>query len=287
MQFIHHDLGYMNAGDMVEVTLSARANVRLMDSANFQSFRSGRRPSYVGGQATRSPFQLQVPRAGHWHVTIDLGGYRGQVRSGVRVLPGRLPPIPAGSSTRGATRSPASPVAAPAPAAPRRSRPTDAPLSSVPSLVRGQGDDLGPEPDETTGDYDVFICHASEDKDEVVRPLAHALDDGGLSVWYDEFELRIGDSLRRKIDKGLASSRFGIVVLSQTFFGKGWANYELDGLVTRAVSGEQVILPIWHKVTKQEVMKYSASLADKVARSTSSHTVEEIAAEIAEVVRAG
>ena len=116
-------------------------------------------------------------------------------------------------------------------------------------------------------------------RDDVVRPLAIALQAAGLSVWYDEFELRIGDSLRRKIDKGLASSRFGIVILSQAFFGRGWPEYELDGLVTRAVSGDQVLLPIWHNVSKREVMDYSPSLADRLARSTSTHTVEEIAAE--------
>ena len=76
-----------------------------------------------------------------------------------------------------------------------------------------------------------------------------------------------------------------MVVLSQAFFGKGWPEYELDGLVTRAVSGEQILLPIWHNVSKREVIGYSASLADRLARSTATHTVEEIAAEIAEVVR--
>lgn len=106
-----------------------------------------------------------------------------------------------------------------------------------------------------------------------------------MSVWYDEFELRIGDSLRRKIDKGLASSRFGVVVLSQAFFGRGWPEYELDGLVTRAVSGEQILLPVWHNVSKAEVMGYSPSLADRLARSTATHTVEEIAAEIVDVIR--
>ena len=127
-----------------------------------------------------------------------------------------------------------------------------APLSSVPSLIQ---DHLPPSVEPIVArDYDVFISHASEDKDAVVRPLAHALSDGGLTVWYDEFELRIGDSLRRKIDTGLAKSRFGIVVLSRSFFGKGWTNYELDGLVTRAVSGEQVLLPIWHEITKQELI---------------------------------
>ena len=79
-----------------------------------------------------------------------------------------------------------------------------------------------------------------------MRPLARALSDGGLSVWYDEFKLRIGDSLRRKIGTGIAKSRFGVVVLSRSFCDKGWTNYELDGLVTHAVSGEQVLLLIWH-----------------------------------------
>ena len=74
------------------------------------------------------------------------------------------------------------------------------------------------------------------------------------------------------------------MVLSHSFISKGWTNYELDGIVTRSVSGEQVLLPIWHNISKQEVVAYSPSLADKVARSTATHTVEEIAKEIAELI---
>lgn len=132
--------------------------------------------------------------------------------------------------------------------------------------------------------HDVFISHASEDKQAVVRPLAAALVHEGLDVWYDEFELKIGDSLRRKIDQGLANSRVGLVVLSHSFIAKGWTNYELDGIVTRSVSGEQVLLPIWHNISKQEVIAFSPSLADKVARNTATHTVQEIAKEIAELI---
>ncbi len=153
----------------------------------------------------------------------------------------------------------------------------EAPLSSVPSLVRDREPGFHAADDR---EFDVFISHASEDKDEVVRPLAHALKQGGLKVWYDEFELKIGDSLRRKIDSGLAKSRFGIVVFSKIFLAKGWTNYELDGLVTKTVDGDQVLLPIWHNVTKKEIIDYSPSLADKLARNTSTHTVEEIAKEI-------
>ena len=129
-----------------------------------------------------------------------------------------------------------------------------------------------------------FISHASEDKDEIVRPLANALINRGHDVWYDEFTLKIGDSLRQKIDQGLAKSRVGLVVLSPSFIDKGWTNYELDGIVTRAVTGEQILLPIWHNITKQQVVDYSPSLADKVARSTGTHTVEEIAAEISDLL---
>jgi TIR domain len=132
--------------------------------------------------------------------------------------------------------------------------------------------------------WDVFISHAGEDKAAVARPLSEALTERGVIVWLDDNELRIGDSLRRKIDAGLASSRFGIVVFSRSFFAKGWPQYELDGIVARSVSGEQKLLPIWHEITKAEVMAQSPSLADKIARNTALLTIEEIADEVAEVV---
>jgi hypothetical protein len=71
-------------------------------------------------------------------------------------------------------------------------------------------------------EHDVFICHASEDKDELVRPLAAALKGEHVDVWYDEFSLKVGDSLRQSIDRGLAGARFGVVVLSPAFFKKSW-----------------------------------------------------------------
>lgn len=113
--------------------------------------------------------------------------------------------------------------------------------------------------------WDLFICHASEDKDEVARPLADRLTAKGLRVWYDEFTLTLGDSLSRSIDHGLASSRFGIVILSQSFFHKEWPKRELDGLVAKEMSSGKVILPIWHKVDKDYVLQYSPTLADKLA----------------------
>jgi TIR domain len=78
--------------------------------------------------------------------------------------------------------------------------------------------------------WDVFISHASEDKELVARPLAQLLTGSGLHVWLDENELRLGDSLRIKLDQGLAASQFGVVVLSRAFFAKDWPQRELDGL---------------------------------------------------------
>ncbi len=104
--------------------------------------------------------------------------------------------------------------------------------------------------------YDVFICHASEDKDEFVRPLANALRSANVAVWYDEFTLKLGDSIRRSLDRGLSQSRFGVVVLSHAFFNKNWPQYELDGLAERETKGrDTVILPVWHGVSHDNVMQ--------------------------------
>jgi hypothetical protein len=250
MQFIQSDLGQRRAGEIVEVTLTSGANVRLMSSSEFSNYKSGRQHKFFGGRATKSPVRLQIPSFGHWYVVVDMQGLVGSTKASFRMLPGALPEI------------------------------KEKPLSDVPSLVR----DIQPTSESGGKSHDVFISHASEDKDDFVRPLASALISMGLDVWYDEFTLRIGDSLRQKIDRGVANSRVGLGVLSPSFISKGWTNYELDGIVTRTISGEQVLLPIWHKITKQQVIDYSPSLADKVARSSATHTVDEIAKEIADLL---
>lgn len=252
MQYIQHDLGNRKSGETVEVTLDNAANVRLLDNANFQAYRNGRRHRYQGGLARKSPIHLQIPRSGRWFVVVDMVGLRGQVKSSARILPGPLPQM------------------------------SETPLSQIPSL-RLDSDEAGPSAT-SNETYDVFICHASEDKSEVARPLAKALESHNMKVWYDDFQLKIGSSLRKSIDTGISKSRFGIIVISETFFAKGWPQYELDGIVSRTVSGQQNILPIWHNITKQQIVEKSPSLADKVARSTSTSTIQEIADEIFDVV---
>ena len=77
--------------------------------------------------------------------------------------------------------------------------------------------------------WDIFISHAWKDKEAVARPLAEKLKQAGLKVWYDEFTLKIGDSLRRSIDRGLAESRDGVVILSKHFFAKEWPQCKIEG----------------------------------------------------------
>ncbi len=133
-------------------------------------------------------------------------------------------------------------------------------------------------------EWDIFISHASEDKDSFVRPLADALRKQGLRVWYDEFTLKLGAGLRSSIDTGLAKSKFGLVVLSHDFFRKPWPQRELDGLVQREVSEGQLILPIRHHLTVEEVRSHSPPLADKISVDAELG-MEHVVAEILKVVK--
>ncbi|NIO20250.1 MAG: TIR domain-containing protein [Candidatus Aenigmarchaeota archaeon] len=111
--------------------------------------------------------------------------------------------------------------------------------------------------------YDVFISHASEDKEKFVRPLATKLKEKNLSIWYDEFSLKVGDSLRKSIDYGLKESKFGVVIFSPSFFNKNWPEWELNGLIQlNNKYKERKILPVWHNVTYDEILEYSPSIAD-------------------------
>jgi hypothetical protein len=137
----------------------------------------------------------------------------------------------------------------------------------------------GPAPDVQQGDvplppykrsYDLFISHAGEDKDTVARPLSKALEARGWSVWLDELELTVGDSISGHIERALARSRFGVAVLSPAFFVKQWPQRELAGLAAREVdAGSKVILPVWHRVDSHYIAQRAPILADRVGALTS------------------
>jgi TIR domain len=118
--------------------------------------------------------------------------------------------------------------------------------------------------------WDLFICHAHEDQDAIAWPLKQHLEELGMRVWLDKHNIQVGDSIRQQIDKGIGRSRYGVVVLSHSFFEatKFWVNFELDGLVAKAAGAGKALLPIWHKVSIEDVRKYSFPLSGLHALNT-------------------
>jgi hypothetical protein len=131
-----------------------------------------------------------------------------------------------------------------------------------------------------------FISHDSRDKDNIARPLALELQKLMCTVWYDEFSLTVGNSLRASIEKGLRECRKCILILTPNFLENGgWAKREYDSIFTRElVERQNLILPIWSNVSKNEVCTYSPILADRVA-SKWEKGVAIIAGEMARALR--
>lgn len=136
--------------------------------------------------------------------------------------------------------------------------------------------------------WDVFISHASENKDAFVRQLAEKLQQiYKVSVWYDEFSLEYGDSLLESIEKGLQNSKYGLVVFSKEFFNKAWTNHEYKSLKTKEMMlDRKIIIPIWYKISKEEIANYSLTLADKFAINVEDNCdFDDIASKIIKIIR--
>ncbi len=131
-------------------------------------------------------------------------------------------------------------------------------------------------------EYDVFVSHAWEDKEEFVDEFVDELRKLGVKVWYDTSEIKWGDSMRARIDDGLKKSRFGVAVLSPDYIkdGKYWTKAELDGLFQLESINGKMLLPVWHNLTKKDVMAYSPIIGSKLAMTTATMTAAEIAAEL-------
>lgn len=141
------------------------------------------------------------------------------------------------------------------------------------------------QPVADTDRLDVFISYAYEDKDAIARPLYDALIANGITVWFDEVKLELGDSLRSKIDEGLTRCRYGIVILSPRFLASDWTRRELDGLVAwETASGEKTILPVLHELDAETLASYSPLLAGRLA-SRSSDGIDVVVEDILRVLR--
>ncbi|RSK42968.1 toll/interleukin-1 receptor domain-containing protein [Hymenobacter perfusus] len=133
--------------------------------------------------------------------------------------------------------------------------------------------------------WDAFISHASEDKSTIVRQLAEILEKIGIKIWYDEFSLKVGDSLSESIDNGLIKSKFGIVIISKDFLKKKWTDYEYRSLLSKEDKGKKIILPIWHNITSEEIRDFSLYLHDKFALNTSTMSINKLALTLTEQIR--
>lgn len=148
---------------------------------------------------------------------------------------------------------------------------------SVPSILP-----ISRTEETTLPEYDVFISHAWEDKTQFVDEFVDELRKLGIKVWYDTSEIKWGDSMRARIDDGLKRSKFGVVILSPDYIkdGKYWTKTELDGLFQLESINGKTLLPVWHNLTKKEVMEYSPIIGSKLAMTTATMTPTEIAAEL-------
>ena len=113
---------------------------------------------------------------------------------------------------------------------------------------------------------DIFICHAGEDKPSVVRPLVRAFDAANISHWFDEAEIKWGDSITEKVNEGLKISRYVIVLLSEAFIKKNWPQRELNSALNiEASSGQVRVLPLiaGTEETKKRIIGEYPILNDK------------------------
>jgi hypothetical protein len=148
--------------------------------------------------------------------------------------------------------------------------------SSLAALERNSVMESRKEAPEVSTLFDVFVSHATEDK-TYVEPLVKALEAAGIRVWFDKNTLEWGDDLRSSIDRGLANCRYGIVVFSKAFLRKKkWTEYELNSLFALEQPGRKIILPIWHSITRDDLLEYGAGFADRLAKISSKDSYEDI-----------
>ena len=168
-------------------------------------------------------------------------------------------------------------------------------LQILEALQQREGDDGGGHDsgvdygsDSADGEiFDVFLNHASEDKAPLVDALVQHLKDYGVRVWYDKENITWGDSFRKKMDEGLSKARYGIVIFSPDYIkgGKYWTMAELDALFQKeSATGKKILLPVWHHLSKEEILAFSPFIASRNALSTADKTVAEIACEVAKII---
>lgn len=135
-------------------------------------------------------------------------------------------------------------------------------------------------------EFDVFISYVQSDSMEYVEKLVPVLKDAGLTVWWDKEQMRMGASMRTAMDAGLVRSKVSLSIFSPAYLEKYWTNYEIDGSLNKeSLTGEQMLLPIWHNITADEIAAKSPALAGRLAWNSAVNTNQEIASGLANLLR--
>ena len=149
---------------------------------------------------------------------------------------------------------------------------------------------------ESTNEFDAFLCHASEDKDAIVRPFAQVMKQNGLKPWIDEKQLGWGDNLVRRIQEGLARSQFVVVFLSEAFLAKKWPDTELNTALSMEIGGRTLVLPLLLGLTHETLQARYPIVSAKVYReirtydpkqSVAPGELQELVAELKRRLRTG
>jgi hypothetical protein len=133
--------------------------------------------------------------------------------------------------------------------------------------------------------HDAFISFATEDSDFATE-LAIELKRNGLSIWFAPLSLKVGEKLLDSIEKGIDSSNYGVLLISDHYLEKGWTNYEMDILLRQSIEKNKTILPIWHGVTKEQVETRHSGLAGIVA-VTNTTSIHKVAMKLIEAMSSG
>lgn len=129
----------------------------------------------------------------------------------------------------------------------------------------------------TIPEYDLFISHASKDKEELVENLYRSLDKLGIKIFYDKESIEWGDNWKEKILNGVNKAEFAIIVISENFFGREWTERELNELLSRQNrNGQKIILPILKNITMEQLQQKYPSVADIQAIDSKDFSTDEI-----------
>jgi hypothetical protein len=130
---------------------------------------------------------------------------------------------------------------------------------------------------------DVFLCHAWDDRQGAAKELHDQLEKLRVSVWFSEKDVALGTPLLREIDKGLAKSRVGVVLVTPALLSRlrreGIADKELSALLAR-----DLLVPIVHGTTYEALRDVSPLLASRSGLSTAENSMGDVAAKLAELV---